>query len=301
MSVDSASGPISRKVLKSLRGFAKSKVLDLAGVREGKKLAEDLQQATMDRIAETGAQFPAHAFYIYAQNMMADISDMLTQMPGTEPFVEPVEAAEEEYMPSWPPMSPISKSCFVCWSSFDLPIGKRRETVGTLVLDVVKEYGMHAEMIRLLRTLQDSRMGVYRALEHKKGRVRLRDLAGGEPFTAETPSGYQMKQSGELWLTRVLPPPIPVADHVVFTSPYVLVHPPVAAWLDYLDRAAALAPGAPREQALAEHFKWGPNPRYWLEFIFEGYVNHESGAIFLMGMPDKPDTRPHSPSFRGHP
>jgi hypothetical protein len=110
-------------------------------------------------------------------------------------------------------------------------------------------------------------------------------------------SGYSGRV-GELWFTRVLPPPLTSADHVVFTSPYVLTAPDVAAWTTYLDRVASKKPAGTRAETLEHHFKWGPNPRYWLEFVFEAYSRHESGAIFLHGLPDVAESRPHSPSYR---
>ena len=51
---------------------------------------------------------------------------------------------------------------------------------------------------------------------------------------------------------------------------------------------------------LGQFLKFGPKPRYWSELIFEGYSGHNSGAIFLHGLPDVPASRPHSHSFNPH-
>jgi hypothetical protein len=40
--------------------------------------------------------------------------------------------------------------------------------------------------------------------------------------------------------------------------------------------------------------------QYWAEFVFEGYVNHRPGAIFLKGLPDVPESRPHSREYVRH-
>jgi hypothetical protein len=85
---------------------------------------------------------------------------------------------------------------------------------------------------------------------------------------------------------------------VVFTSPYVLTAPDVTGWTAYLDRVGSKTSAATRAEALEQLFKWGPNPRYWLEFVFEAYSRYESGAIFLHGLPDVAESRPHSPSYR---
>jgi len=40
--------------------------------------------------------------------------------------------------------------------------------------------------------------------------------------------------------------------------------------------------------------KHGPTRAYWNDFVVEAYVNHRSDAIFLAGLPDVPESRPHS-------
>ena len=40
--------------------------------------------------------------------------------------------------------------------------------------------------------------------------------------------------------------------------------------------------------------KFGLQTNYWPEYVFEGYVNHKSDVIFLRGLPDVAESRPHS-------
>ena len=40
--------------------------------------------------------------------------------------------------------------------------------------------------------------------------------------------------------------------------------------------------------------KYGPTREYWNDFVFEAYVNHQTDAIYLAGLPDVPESRPHS-------
>ncbi len=86
----------------------------------------------------------------------------------------------------------------------------------------------------------------------------------------------------------------------MFTSPYVLIVSGEMGWIESFDRTAAKEARRLRIEALERHFKWGPTRRYWTEFVFESYVNHEPGAIFLEGMPDIPESRPHSPEYVRH-
>ena len=287
-------GPITKRVLTGLRAEMCSKVVDLAAIREGRELAEKVHEELVPDI-EHMQEHPAHAMYMYAHNHLTALAEQLLALPELRPFRQ-IQLAEEEYMPSWPPMSPISTSYFQCWSTYDFPVRTCRETLGQVTIAVATECGVQTELVALMQTLQDSRMGVYQLRAQEGAQVRLQELSGGAAFAAECPSGYAGR-SGELWFARVLPPPVPEAGHVVLTSPYVLRSPGEPAWRAYLERAAGTVPGVSREEALAQHFKWGPAPRYWPEFIFEGYSNHEPGAIFLHGVPDVPASRPHSPHY----
>jgi hypothetical protein len=49
-----------------------------------------------------------------------------------------------------------------------------------------------------------------------------------------------------------------------------------------------------RIEAYERHMKYAPTRDYWNEFVLEGYVNHRTEAIFLAGLPDVPESRPHS-------
>ncbi len=40
--------------------------------------------------------------------------------------------------------------------------------------------------------------------------------------------------------------------------------------------------------------KFGPTRNFWNEFVFEAYVNHRTDVIYLKGLPDVPESRPHS-------
>jgi hypothetical protein len=132
---------------------------------------------------------------------------------------------------------------------------------------------------------------------HSGACVELSDLVTNQRRVSICESGYT-GSVGELWFSRVLPPALPASsDHVVFTSPYVLIAPDANGWTQYFDRIAAKDSHWPRIEALERHLKWGASRRYWSEFAFEGYVNHQPGAIFLKGLPDVPESRPHSREY----
>jgi hypothetical protein len=153
-----AHGPITSRVLKCLRQEMLSKVVDLASIREGKELAEKVHQELLPGI-EHIQRHPAHAVYTYAHSHVLALAGQLLSLPEMSPFRQ-IELAEEEYMPSWPPMSPISTSYFQCWSTYDFPVRSRRETLGEVVVAVTTECGVKPEIVSLMQALQDSRMGI---------------------------------------------------------------------------------------------------------------------------------------------
>jgi hypothetical protein len=291
--------PIARRVLEGMRRHVRSKLVDLAAIRAGNAHAQALQQSVVTPKKLKGSH-PAFALYAHVQNQMSVMAEQLLALKETQAFAKLIGEAEEEYMPSWPPMSPITTSYFWGWSTLDLTVNAHRETLGLVVLRVATEFGVHPTMLALMRTFNDSRMGVYRVEGLTDAGVRLMDLATGQRCAAICESGYP-GNLGELWFTRVLPPMLPGhAQHVVFTSPYVLLAPDETAWNLYFERIAAKDPKRPRIEVLGRHFKGGPSRRYWPEFVFEGYVNHRPGAIYLKGLPDVAASRPHSKEYVHH-
>ena len=65
-------------------------------------------------------------------------------------------------------------------------------------------------------------------------------------------------------------------------------------WQAYFDRTLPDGPPEKRIAAYEKHMKWGPARSHWAEFGFEAYVNHRSEVIYLKGLPDIEESRPHS-------
>lgn len=285
--------PIADKLVKKMNRYVRGKVVDLKAVMTGKKNAEDLQKTVATR--EELADFhPAHAVYVYAQNQVSLMSEQLTALKEMDRFVKLLGKAEDEYMPSGPPMSPLTTSFFTCWAFFDACVGLAEETIGTTTMAVGSAFGMHDELVRVIGLMQDSRMGVFVHEGVDKDTIVLRELVTDRVCRAICPSGYHGRK-GELWYVRVLPPPVPdLEEHVVFTTPYLLIKPSEHEWQAYFHRTLPDAPSVERIAKYEHHMKFGPARDYWSEFVFEAYVNHRSDVIFLAGLPDVAESRPHS-------
>lgn len=288
---DPTSGPLIRKLLRAIRRQRSNKVVDLNAYRTAGSEAEALQESMVspEALAEL---HPSHAIYVHAQNVISLIAEHLTSLPEVSRLADIVEAAEEEYMPSGPPISPLTGSYFTCWALFDAGVGLRKETLGTCVLAVGQELGMDSSLLETIRRIDGSRMGIYVHAGLQDGYVRLRELMTGDEHCCIQPSGYN-GETGELWYVRLLPPPFdPSGCSVAFTTPYVLQGHSEEEWLAYFDRA--LGAQRDRRAAYGKLMKYGKSFNYWNEFVFESYSNFVPEAVFLQGLPDIAATRPHS-------
>jgi len=237
---------------------------------------------------------PVHAAYVHTQNLVSFLSEKLTALDELDPFRDLYEPAEEEYMPGWPPMSPLSVSYFTTWGLLDLRFGKALETIATCILDASGPLGINPDDVELIRLFQRTRMGIYEHQGRQGGRVRLRELITGDEFDVYVPSGYQGEKS-ELWYTRLCPPPHDRTDyHVSFTSPYVLGECTKADWIAYLRKSMMEMKGTSGDrEALYALMKYGRETNSWNEYIFLSYHHHQDNAIFLAGLPDVKGSLPH--------
>ena len=290
-------GPYARKLTAAVRTLLRRKVIDLQALSAGRLRADSLQKtvARDPALAETDL---AHAVYVYVHNQVSVFSEILTALPEMQHLTDLLVAAEDKYMPSGPPWSPLTGSYFWSWAFFDAGLGAERETIGTCIQALAGVVPMHPEFLRLLGLLQAARMGLYIHEGVSGPHVRLREFVTGERRTALVPCGYGGRP-GELWLARVLPPPLPEGEvHIVFTTPYVLRKPDERQWNAYLDRTLPKVEPADRRTAYELLMKWGLDRNYWNEFIFEAYDGHQFDAVFLAGLPDVETSRPCSRANR---
>jgi hypothetical protein len=287
--------PIAGKVVAKMKRSMRAKVVNIKNVLDGRATAEELHRTVVTQEELAGIDL-AHAAYVYTQNQVSVMSEQLTALKEMAPFADVISKAEDLYMPSAPPMSPLTTSYFTCWTFFDACAGPANETIGTTILEFGAAFGIHTEMLRLIRLMQESRMGLY-IYKGSEGKLAvLEDLVTGAVCRAIVPSGYNGKKR-ELWYVRVLPPSIRGSqEHVVFTTPYILVHPQLADWLAYFRRTFPATAGFDDYE---RHMKYGPTRESWNDFVFEAYVNHRMEAIYLAALPDIPESPASFQSFPG--
>ncbi|MDZ4799711.1 MAG: hypothetical protein SGI92_16255 [Bryobacteraceae bacterium] len=282
--------PIAKKVIARMKRRGRGKAVDISSWADGGGTAEEMEKEITAQ-AEFAALPPAFAAYLYPQIQISLMSEQLTALKEMAPFADIISQAEELYLPSGPPMSPLTGSYFTCWALFDACAGPSNETIGSTVYEIGASFGMDAELLRLIQAMGESRMGLYIHRGRKGKLTVLEDVFTGAVCRAIVPSGDGGKK-GQLWYARVLPPPLPGGEeHVVFTTPYIVLHPGLAEWRAYFQRAIGDTSAA---DGYGNHMKFGPTRQYWNDFIFEAYVDYRAEAIFLAGLPDVPESRPHS-------
>ncbi len=244
---------------------------------------------------------PCHGIYVVAQNVASLMSESISGMRGAKGFVRTVGGAEDEYMPSGPPMSPLTVSYFTMWALFDVRFGSSRETMGSCILRIAPEFDFPSWLIDAVERMQRSRMGFYVHCGNEGDGVLLREVGTRETVSCTVPAGYAGRE-GEIWFVRVLPPPrLSCLRHIAINTPYVIRDWPERAFIDYLERELArmAAKKPPRTDDSHGHLmKHGPDPNHWNEYIFCAYTGHRHEAIFLTGIPDIRDSLPHAPADR---
>lgn len=284
--------------------IARRKIVDLDDFKKGRAEAERLEATIVSDLELSGFD-PLHGVYVYGQNKMQDLIQQLTELPVCAKLTAALGKADDDYMPSYPPMSPLTTSYFSCWSMFDLGVGVGRESFAMIALHVSRAFSAHPNLLAIYRAMLESRMGLY-LHEGAEGRwTLLKELTTGKKIRCVVPSGYS-GTAGEIWFARVLDDPFPnkpYAYSVVFTTPYVAGRydghyfcntGTLADWQAFLDRTLGRT-DKDRLQAYEKLMKYGPSRNYWNEYIFQGYANFTDHAVFLAGIPDMPETLPHAP------
>jgi GNAT superfamily N-acetyltransferase len=118
---------------------------------------------------------PVHAANAFVQHISSAIAEGVSHLPEMKNYARIVGAAEDEYMPSGPPMSPLTASFFTTWAFYDLRFDGT-DTLATCLIEANDVVCMNPDQLDALKKLTDSRMGVYEQVGTDGPHVRLREL-----------------------------------------------------------------------------------------------------------------------------
>jgi hypothetical protein len=238
---------------------------------------------------------PVHATYVFIHHIASVFASNVSQLPEMRTFTKEFEEAENQYLPSSPPMSPLTTSYFTSWAFFDHRIGKTTDTLASCLIDANDIFWMNPDQLDALKKMNESRMGIYEHQGWHEDYTRLRELITDREYLCHVGSGYRGKP-GELSYVRLLPPLLPelATYHVAFTTPYVLIDATKKDWIDFLRRNTVGMKASSETEAPHRLMKFGPRTNYWNEFVFVAYHHHQADAIYLSGIPDLISTLPHA-------
>lgn len=177
---------------------------------------------------------PIHAVYVFMQNLTSYFGELVSRLPEMRVWADAVTKAEDEYMPSGPPISPLTGNYFWTWALYDLHIGKTTDTLAYCQIAANNVIWMNPCQLDAAKKMNDSRMGIYEHIGLEGTYIHLRELVTDDQFLCHCPSGY-LGQKGELWYVRLLPPLEPqFAQYwIAMTTPYILLDAGKADWIAF--------------------------------------------------------------------
>lgn len=275
------------------------KVISIKAMSEAKKTAaENINNiASIKELVDNGHS-PIYAIYANTINMLSIFGEQITTLPPLHTIYDFIAKWQDIYDPSFPPISPISKSYFTCMTLLDAAFGEDKETVGTCFLSLIDRLPLDPIQIEAARKLNASRMGIYEVLQAKGEFFQLRELVTEKNLNAYIYSGY-IGEPGDLIFVRLAPPLENIEDCFVgLTTPYKFIHQSRESWLQYFNRHNIIPKSVGVESMLYRHLKYGKSRTYWSEYIFYGYYNFFPGVILLTGFPDQQNTLPCHETFQ---
>jgi hypothetical protein len=289
-----AMGLVSARLRERFLAEKERKVIPFSELVEITKLVSTLKK-TIKTPQDLKGYDPVHALYISVQNMVSLFAEQASLLPEMKEYYRIMDKAERVYMPDGPPISPLTRSYFTHWAFFDATFGKDKETIGTCLLDLGELTGMDPHFLSLVGLAQKSRMGIYEYIGCDHGLIELREFLTDRIYPCICPSGYPGRE-GEIWFVRIHPPPFNLVNYsVIMTTPYILMGHSKQEWVDFFERNSIGRKDSELEVKLQSFLKHGRSTNYWNEFIVEAYAGYRKEAIFLQGIHDLANTRPHAP------
>ncbi len=290
-------GKIAKALKKIIQSSIHQPVVKLSDFRAAKEKAECniASMRSAESLVKEGYE-ASHALYINAQHLTTVFAEEISVLPPLHCWHNFMTENEDLYSPTGPPMSPLTSSYFTFWTLFDASFGGDRETIGSIFSSLSGDLKLDPFQSDIIKNLSQSRMGIYEIAYKANSLIELKELLTEKTFTTLFPGGYKGK-IGDLVFTRLVPTFDGKNHYISITTPYVFVGNPWREWQMFFERNGIKKNTVGFEPKLHKFLKYGKNRRYWSEFIFEAYFNHKEDRIFLTGIPDRPETLPHSEKF----
>ena len=236
---------------------------------------------------------PLHGVYTAVQNVSSIFAERVSEYIEFKPYYDIVAAAEDEYMPGGPPLSPLTRSYFTTWAFFDVRFGPDQETIGSCLLDAGAKLGFEPKVMEAIRCFSESRMGIYERLQSKGGAMP----AAGADHRADVRLLRRQRLSRPEG-RAVVRPALPPARTRRLSRGFHDALCPLEfheGGLDGLSEAVVGLVGiAGAKPPVAFHEIWACRRTSGMSSSVEAYANYQFDAIFLTGLPDVPASLPHA-------
>lgn len=257
--------------------------------RDDLKLLRSIYEGTC---ANTKPGDPSFHAYAAAVNTTSEFATQALNILELIPFNNQIAGLQEEHMPSYPPMSPVTTAFWASWMVFDAYDSFTGVTLGGLFAQYLQHKGSFDYLRQALIPLNDSFCSFYEVTDVDAHGVTLWDIAGRQELKCWNSSGYPGCE-GEVWYVRLLPPFVKGSNRwVTVSTPYVFRDGDRRKWEAFFQRYLGSKYGA--GHPLRDYLKYGKSLGYWLEFLFQAYAGHTGNMIKLTGVPDDAASLPHS-------
>jgi hypothetical protein len=287
-----------------------------------REVLDRIQQGVME--GADPAWSPELEEFMLHYTAVVQAAHLLLGAPPFDRLARIYEAQEKRYQPGGPPMSPVYDSYSVQHILAEVPQGLAGETPYGVLARLSSGDPARARLCELAQALAVSHLELYRVTLATGLIAELLPVRGGSAFSVQLSGPFL--RTGDRALARVL---AFGGGHFIADSPYLL-EAPESEWLEYFERVArereapkaAARPAAasnaklspkhaarrrkeqrqkasqhtPRE-VVSAHLRHGDDESFWLEFILDAYAGERRGIVRLAGVPDRPESLPHSEQY----
>lgn len=283
---------ISDTVIKVYDRLRLDEKLDFSNIENSIDRLETLDENLLKEIKKLGFD-PSFRVYADYQNLLSVFEEEATIHRDFKFYNKKVLKFNRNYMPSYPPMSPVTDAYFAYWVLCDFQFGKNKETINTVFTDVGRSENFEEMIFKIGENLHDSHMKFYRHMGFQDGLILLKDIMTDEILLAKSSSGYDGSE-GEIWFVRIVENLDDVHDYyVLLTTPYVILKYSVDDWIAFFRRQGIEKGDSEMGIKYRDFMTNPPIPNYWMEYLVDAYVNFNPHSINLTGIPDLPGTKPH--------
>lgn len=279
-----------------IRDFKKAnKLKKIIDFTEAKKAREALSKINsgLSKIDRSEDLDPSHKIYVQIQNILSYFSEEISVFNEFTEYYDMLEELDFEFMPSYPPMSPITNSYFSYFCLCDLRFGKERETISTIFKDIGIAFEYENLLIKSVDNLIQSSMRFYKNVKVEDGLVELEDILTKDRKICVSTSKYLGKPN-EIWFVRLVPNLDEKYDYqIILNTPYVILHQNEEDWIKYFERHGVEKGDLEIDSKILSKMKYNIDVKYWLNYIMDGYLHYEPNCIFLTGIPDVKGSKPH--------